>query len=53
MNPIIFCLLCVLAIPVLTFVGAIVERARKEEAERELGFWDSNVLAALDGSAIT
>lgn len=53
MNPIIFGLLCILSFPVCIVAGALLERARKEEAERELGFWDSNVHAALNGSAIT
>jgi len=52
-NPIIFGLLCLLVFPAVVVCGALLERARKEEAERELGFWDANVLAALDGSAIT
>lgn len=53
MQMILICVLVVIALPVGLAVGWVLEKAHKYEAERELGFWDSNVLAALNGSAIT
>lgn len=56
MLTILFCVLSLISIPVavwaVLWAAAWVERVRKHEFEREFGFWDANVLAALDGSAI-
>lgn len=42
-----------LVLPVLAvFLGGFVERSRRKLAERELPFWDSNVLAAIHGGAL-
>lgn len=55
MQTILF-VLSLIAIPVgfwaVLWTAAQIERVRKHEFEREFGFWDANVLAALDGSAI-
>ena len=53
MHTVLFCVLSLIAFPVAIWFAAIRERARKLVAERELGFWDANVHAALEGSAIT
>lgn len=53
MHTVLFCVLSLLVLPVAIWAGAWLERCRKQIAEFELGFWDANVLAALDGSAVT
>lgn len=51
-------ILVVLLVLAVLFVGAIAsgvacERSRKRIAERELGFWDANIVAAVNGGALT
>jgi hypothetical protein len=56
MSPIVVCLILLIAslvVAALIITGWTIDRYQRHAAERELGFWDSNVLAALDGSALT
>lgn len=53
MIPIFICLLSL----VISGISGLLcagwnERGRRKEAEREFGFWDANVLAAIRGGAI-
>ncbi|HEV2172905.1 MAG TPA: hypothetical protein VGR71_05025 [Nitrospira sp.] len=52
MLPILVCVLSLILFFGPVGIAGIVERARRHLAEKEFGFWDHNVLAAMDGSVI-
>lgn len=53
MIPNLIFVLLSLGIPSLALlVSGLVERIRRQIVERELGFWDANIVSALNGGSV-